>query len=281
MESSKPNRIKNLLPPLLVNGWRQVVRKKREPIRFTGNYKSWEEAEKESTGYATPEILEKTCTALLKVKAGKAAFERDSVTFDVMQHEFQLLDGLSRAAAADAGHLSVLDFGGSLGSTYFQCRRFLSGVKALRWSVVDQPAQVACGKADFANEELHFYSTIEECLHEEHPNVLLLSSVIQYLAEPYAFLESATKHQIPYIIIERTAFTRSGRDRLTVQHVPAWIYDASYPAWFLSEPSFREIFASRYELVCEYVAAEELHPRGEKALFKGFQFHVKSSCNRV
>jgi putative methyltransferase (TIGR04325 family) len=256
-------------------------RASRAPIRFTGNYKSWADAERESTGYASPKILEKTRAALLKVKKGEAAFERDSVTFDTMQHEFSLLAGLSRAAAADAGRLSVLDFGGSLGSAYFQCRRFLSGMKELRWSVVDQPAQVDCGNADFANEELRFYQTIEDCLRDQRPNVLLLSGVIQYLPEPYVFLESALRKQIPYIIVERTAFTRSGCDRLTVQHVPAWIYDASYPAWFLSEPSFRKILADRYELICEYVDDEDLHPEGEEAVFKGFQFQLKSAGNRA
>lgn len=279
MESSKAKRIKNLLRLLLVNGWHRVVRKRLEPIRFIGNYKSWEEAEKESTGYATPEILEKTRAALLKVKRGEAAFERDSVTFDTMQHEFSLLAGLSWAA--DEGRLSVLDFGGSLGSTYFQSRRFLSGVRELRWSVVDQPAQVSCGASGFANEELRFYQTIEDCWRDQRPNVLLLLSVIQYLPEPYLFLESVVRKEIPYIIVERTAFTRSGRDRLTVQHVPAWIYDASYPAWFLSEPSFLKIFADRYELVCEYVADEDLHPEGEEAVFKGFQFQLKSGGNRA
>jgi putative methyltransferase (TIGR04325 family) len=271
---SKGKLFTNLLPPV-VSGWRHTVRGKS--IRFTGDYKSWEEAEKESTGYASPEILEKTRAALLIVKTDKAAFERDSVAFDVMEYEFSLIAGLLRTASADQGRLSVLDFGGSLGSSYFQCRKFLSVVNDLRWSVVDQPAQVACGQADFANAQLHFYRSIEDCLREEHPNVLLLSSVIQYLREPYMFLESALEHRIPYIIIERTAFTRTGHDRLTVQYVPAWLYRGSYPAWFLSESMFREIFSNRYELVCEYLSQEEFHPEGEKAVFKGFQFQLKSA----
>jgi putative methyltransferase (TIGR04325 family) len=257
------------------------VRTPRAQIRFTGNYKSWAEAARESTGYASPEILEKTRAGLMKVKRGEAAFERDSVTFEAMEHESSLLAGLTRAATADEGRLSVLDFGGSLGGTYFQYRQFLSGVKELRWSVVDQPAHVDCGETDFANNELRFYKTIEDCLSDQQPNVLLLLSVIQYLPEPYLFLENVSRKQIPNIIVERTAFTRSGCDRLTVQHVPAWIYDASYPAWFLSEPSFRKILASRYDLVCEYVAAEDFHPEGEEAVFKGFQFQLKSGRNRA
>lgn len=258
-----------------------MFRRKRDSVRFSGNYKSWEEAERDSTGYAGPEILRKTRAALLKVKAGDATFERDSVAFDRMEYEFPLLAGLLRAAAAGQGRLSVLDFGGSLGSTYFQSRKFLSPVKELRWSVVEQPSHVACGEVEFANDELRFYRTIDDCLHGQQPNVLLLSNVIQYLREPYVFLEQILEREIPQVIIERTAFTLTGRARLTVQHVPARIYKASYPAWFLSEPLFRKIFASKYELVCEYPAPIDLHPEGEKAIYKGFQFHLKSAANRA
>jgi putative methyltransferase (TIGR04325 family) len=267
--------LKELLPPAVVSSIRQIVGRRIAPIRFTGSYATWEEAEKISAGYAAPEILAKTRAALLKVKAGEAAFERDSVTFSKMQYEFPLLAGLLRAGAASHSRLSVLDFGGGLGSGYFQCRKFLSVINDLRWSIVDQPAQVACGKAEFANTQLRFYRTIDECLETEEPNVLLLSSIIQYLREPYAFLQKTLRREIPFIIVERTAFSRSGRDRLTVQHVPAWIYSASYPAWFLSEPAFLRVLAERYELVCDYVSNEELHPHGELATFKGFQFQLR------
>jgi len=255
---------------------RFIRRQERESIRFTGDYKSWEDAEKVSTGYSAPEILEKTRAAVLKVKAGDAVFERDSVAFNRPQHEFPLLAGLLRVAAAAKGRLSVVDFGGSLGSTYFQSRKFLSIVQDLRWSVVDQPAQVACGQKDFADEQLHFYRTIPDCLSEQQPNVLLLSNVIQYLPKPYPFLEDMIALKIPSIILERTAFSCTGRDRLTVQHVPASLYDASYPAWFLSEPSLRRIFESDYELVCEYSAGEDFHLEDGKVVFKGFQFQLKS-----
>ena len=255
---------------------RFILRQERGSIRFTGDYKCWEDAEKVSTGYSAPEILEKTRAAVLKVKAGDAEFERDSVAFNSMQHEFPLLAGLLRVAAAAKGRLSVVDFGGSLGSTYFQSRKFLSIVEDLRWSVVDQPAQVACGQKDFANEQLHFYRTIADCLSEQQPNLLLLSNVIQYLPKPYQFLEDVITLKIPYIIIERTAFSWTGRDRLTVQHVPASIYNVSYPAWFLSERSLRAILENRYELVCEYPAGEAFHIEDGKAIFKGFQYQLKS-----
>jgi putative methyltransferase (TIGR04325 family) len=247
-----------------------------QAIRFTGNYKSWQDAEKDSTGYDSPEILAKTRGALLKVLTGEAAFERDSVTFREMQYEYPLLAGLLHAAISSGGRLSVLDFGGALGSTYFQCHNFLSVVKELRWSVVDQPAHVACGKVDFASNELQFYESIDECLKHEQPNVLLLSAVLQYLPRPYEFLANVLKHGLSSVVVDRTAFLLNAReDLLTVQHVPDRIYRARFPAWFLSEERFLSVFERDYELVATFRALDNRHPEGRKAVHKGFIFSLK------
>jgi putative methyltransferase (TIGR04325 family) len=255
---------------------RRILRRDRGSIRFTGNYKSWEDALRDSTGYSAPEILEKTQAAVQKVKLGHAEFERDSVAFDHPQYEFPLLAGLLKAATTANGRLSVLDFGGSLGSTYFQSRKFLSAVKDLHWSVVDQPAQVTCGQKEFETKQLHFYATIADCLAQQQPNALLLSNVIQYLPRPYQFLEEIVRLRIPYVIVERVPFGCTGCDRLTVQHVPASIYSASYPAWFLSEPTFRAILEKNYDLVCEYPAGEAFRLEDGQVVFKGFQYLLES-----
>ena len=244
--------------------------------RFAGDFKSWDEAKAHSTGYDAPEILEKTRAALLKVKAGKAAFERDSVAFDKIEYDFPLLAGLLRAAAHD-NRLNVLDFGGSLGGTYFQCRSYLSAVGNLRWNVVEQPAHVACGMKEFANDELHFYETVDDCLRDQRPNVLLLSGVLQYLPDPYSFLNDLLDRDIPNVIATRTAFHEPSRDRLTIQHVPPSLYDATYPAWFLDESRFLKLFNDGFRLTCCYKCDERVQLEGGKAIFKGFQFQRKSS----
>jgi len=79
----------------------------------------------------------------------------------------------------NSGALNVLDFGGFLGSSYYKCRGFLTGVKTLRWNIIEQEKFVDCGKEMFENSELSFYYSIEECLESEKPQVALLSSVLQ------------------------------------------------------------------------------------------------------
>jgi len=242
----------------------------KNAIGFFGDYPTWESALADSDGYGAPVILERTRASLLQIKNGAAVHERDSVLFPTVQHNFALLAGLLQAVTNQ--ELSVLDFGGSLGSLYYQCRSFLSHLKSLRWSIVEQPAYVNCGRQEFADEQLRFYSSIEECLRHESPQVLLLSGVVQCLSDPYAFLGSVLRHGIPHVIVDRTAFLTRDADRLTVERVPAWIYPASYPSWFLSESRFLGQFRPYYHLLADFPALDTNQPEGESAYYKGFLF---------
>ena len=152
-------------------------------------YQSWEEAERASIGYADGEILARTRTAILKVKRGEAAFERDSVTFQVMEYRFPLLAGLLRAAAASGGRLSVLDFGGALGSIYFQCRQFFvrGQSAALERCGAGRPRGVWPSR--IGRPATPLLPHVEECVGRR-PNLLLLSGVLQCLPQPYVMLES-------------------------------------------------------------------------------------------
>jgi len=244
-------------------------------LHFTGDYTTWEGALKDATGYDSPAILAKTRDAVLKVKRGEAAYERDSVLFDKVEHSFPLLAGLLRGALRQKGELRVLDFGGALGSTYFQCREFLAPVSKLVWCIVEQPAQVACGKSDLESQELRFFSSVEECLAACQPNLLLLSSVLQYLPAPYETLRELVQRRIPHLIIDRTAFLEGGGERLTVQHVPPSIYRASYPAWFLSESKLQGIIQEAgYRLLADFPAADVGSPPGARAHCKGFTYEL-------
>src|SRR5436309_13313977 len=109
---AKSKRAVSFLPSVVMHRFRRAFGGKREPIRFIGDFKSWDEADRLSTGYAVPEILQKTRGAILKAKAGEAAFERGSVIFETVQYDFSLLAGLLRTVTASSGRLNVLAFGG-------------------------------------------------------------------------------------------------------------------------------------------------------------------------
>lgn len=245
-------------------------------IAFDGDYDNWPEAAKNSTGYSAEVILARTRVAQLKVKRGEAVFERDSVIFDQPEWPWPVLACLLKIAAGNGGRLSVLDFGGALGSTYFSCRRFFTPLAALRWSVIEQPAYVACGRQEFQDDQLHFYHSLDDCLAHERPDVLLLSSVLQYLPTPHETLRALLACRMRQIIIDRTAFNNGARDRLTVQTVPEWIYRASYPAWFFTEKRFlMEFDDSGYYLVTGFPGTDRVSLVGSKPYYKGFLFELR------
>jgi len=272
--------IKNCIPPILCRYYEKYIKNKNaHQYGFFGNYSSWDEACKDSTGYDSDIILEKTKNALLKVQRGEAVFERDSVLFNETHYSWPLLVGLLKVACENSNRLSVLDFGGSLGSSYFQNREMLSGLDDLKWSIVEQHHYVACGKKYFQNDELVFYDELNACVSHELPDVLLASSVLQYLEKPYVVLSQIIDSEIKWIIIDRTPFLLNDeKDLLTVQKAPPSIYDASYPAWFFNRKSFLQMFDGKYDLIAEFdaLAGEILiHNNYEVAIDKGFIFKYR------
>lgn len=244
--------IRAWLPPALISFFRQW---KKSDV-YTGNYASWQEALDHATGYDSNLILEKVSSALAKVKAGEAAYERDSVLFENIEYPFPVLAVLLRAASENNGRLNVLDFGGSLGSTYFQCREFLSAIPHLTWHVVEQEMFVKRGKELFETEQLKFFFSIKDSIDDMQPDVVLFSSVLQYIKNPFEILRTAMESVSQYILIDRTPFSALNKDRLCVQHVPVQIYSASYPCWIFSESNFKQQMLEQFELIACFKGAD-------------------------
>lgn len=246
--------IKWVTPPIFLFFFKKIYfkifNKVLSPPIWSGNFTNWEEAKKDCIGYDSQIILDKCKNSLLQVKNGAAIYERDSVIFDQIQYSWGLLAGLQKVALNSNGKLCVLDFGGSLGSSFFQNKDFLA-VKDLNWCIVEQPNFIECGKEFFESDQLKFYYTLDECLLNEQPNVLVLSSVLQYLDKPYDWIAEFIKLDIPYIILDRTPFMDNDNDILTKQVVPDEIYRASYPAWFFNKKNIIEALSS-YDLIASF-----------------------------
>lgn len=223
------------LPPVLLRWFRQV---RGGGIRFEGDFATWKEASSHCTGYDAEEILAKVLASTLKVKHGEAAFERDSVLFDEIDYAWPVLAGLMWAAARSGGRLNVLDFGGALGSSYFQNKKFLQSLPEVRWNVVEQPHYVAAGREHIQDDQLRFYKTVQECLTENQPNVILLSSVLQYLENPYGTLTELAGQNVSYIFVDRTPFFDSKKDKLVIQRVSKSIFSATLPMRIFSWEHF-------------------------------------------
>jgi len=247
--------LKSIVPPIIMN-----VIKSIRPNKYGwhGNYSTWEEAKKASTGYDSDEILNKVRRSLLKVKNGEAVYERDSVLFDKIQYSWPLLAGIMYAAAKSGGVLKVCDFGGSLGSTYYQNKKFLDGLSEVSWCVVEQKHFVEAGKQDFQDARLKYYDSISECVNHEKSNILVMASVLQYIELPHDLLDEILRYRFDFILIDRTPFTKLEDDVIKLQVVPPEIYTASYPCWFFSKKKFFSHFSNNGYRITEAFSAAEV-----------------------
>jgi putative methyltransferase (TIGR04325 family) len=246
------NVVKKLVKQVLPSAWLEAYQVTHQSHGWMGDFSTWAEAQQASTGYDSTIILEKVKNALLRVKNGQAIYERDSVLFDQVNYSWPLLAGLMWVAAQKEGKLDVLDFGGSLGSTYFQNRLFLKDLKTLQWNIVEQERFVRCGKTFFEDEQLKFFYTIDECLKEAKPDVMLLSCVLPYVEKPYQLLATILSYQFEFLFFDRMPYIHGSRDRLTIQKVHPEIYTATYPAWFFSESKLIQFLNHQYEIVCDF-----------------------------
>jgi len=192
------------------------------------------------------------------VRDGLAAYERDGVLFDQPEYSFPVLACLLRVASTAGNRLRVLDFGGALGSTFFQARSFFTGLAEVRWNIVEQAHFIECGQREFQTAELRFFPSVDACLAEGQVDVVLLSGVLQCLKDPHELLAGILDKGIAYLLLDRTPVFDGERDRLTVQHVPAYIYGkpVRYPAWFLERRRLAGALSQKYQLLVEFDALD-------------------------
>jgi len=168
-------------------------------------YPSWADAlAAAGTNYASPEILAYVRRAALRVKAGKAAYERDGIAYATAEYRWPLLALISTLAAERRGCLHLADFGGSLGSVYFQHRTFLAEIPQLHWSVIEQSHFVSCGNAEFADDRLHFFTAWPDLIAARGtPDAVIFSGVLNCIPDPIEELTAASALGIERLFIDR------------------------------------------------------------------------------
>ena len=240
---------------------------------FFGDYKTWQAAAADCEGYDAAPILDRVLSAARAVKNGEAVFERDGFLF-YQKQEIENLTKYLTTAIHTEGALSVLDFGGSLASLYFQHRDFLNQYADLKWCVVEQNHFVEIGKKEFETDVLKFEYTIADAVEKYAPNVALISSVLQYLENPYEWLDEIVKHKIPYLWIDRTPFSHRQNDWILKQIVDPRVYEATYPAYILSLPKFKKYLNQHYRIVAEFSSPDKINQ--QECHFLGFFCELKN-----
>jgi len=214
------------------------VRRSKYSTRFI-EVASWDTAIRDSAGYSDSGILERVDASTRLVISGEVAYERDGFTFIEPDARWPVVTGLLHAYARD-GYLRVLDFGGSLGSTYWQHRRLLANAVD-RWAIVEQESFIERGKA-LPTSDIEFHADLATAIEQVQPNVILFSSVLQYLEDPMSVVSQLWRDTFADMVIDRTPMWTGSTNVATIQQVPVQLYDGSYPAWIISEPLLLRLF---------------------------------------
>lgn len=270
-----------LIPPVLLLPFRAGRRDSPDgpPSWHRGDFPDWQSAVTVAKGYHAANILDIQRRSMRKVRDGEAVYERDSVLFDKIEYFFPSLAALLYAASRSGNRLSVLDFGGALGSSYYQNRGMLSHLAPLSWHVVEQSHFVAAGQAEFQNEQLGFFPTIADSWAASPPDVVFLSSVLQYLEAPFDLLAEIMRLGPRFILVDRTPVMDEGRERIVVQTVPPSIYPATYACRLLAPGSVEAALAPGYDLRYDFEAhvGTTIPVKDGLARYRGYFFERRGS----
>lgn len=243
---SLKNRVKELIPPVFL----KVYRKMNSAFKISGNYLTWEEAVNNSIGYEDESIVNKVKDSLLKVKNNQAVAERDSILLNEIPYSWPVLSILLKES--QKGSLSVIDFGGSLGSSYFYYKDWFNSIE-LDWNIIEQKSFVRVGKEFFEDNELKFFESLKEV---SKTDVVLLSSVLPYLFDPWSVLSKIMDLNPQFICVDRTVFSIEPEERISVQKVSSSIYNASYPIRLIPELKLENYLIENYKKIIEYSEKE-------------------------
>lgn len=241
-------------------------------IYYRGQFPDWSSARKAAEGYDEGRLVARLVAAARSVKDGSAAWEQDGVTWDHTPPDMPLFAAMARVALARGNQLNVLDFGGGLGSSYLQCQAFFPHSVVRNWAVVEQSELVEIGQREIARDALHFHHSIDEALAAGKADIAILSSVLQYLEDPWSILDCIIRAEIPYLVIDRHPCSMT-HELITVQVVPPSLYVASYPSWLFDCPRMLERLGEHYELLASWDGKDPaIRGWGMGAEFRGYFF---------
>ena len=72
-----------------------------------------------------------------------------------------------------------------------------------------------------------------------------MSSVLEYLDIPQGILNALLSHQVDILIVDRSPFVDSDKDKITRQIVSSSIFDATLPCRLLSLPQFERFLLEK------------------------------------
>jgi len=242
MKNIIKNFIKNILPKKIINIFYEY---KYSTVKYFGPYSRWQDAEANSTGWSDKRILEKVKKNIIVSIKNPNIYERDGELLNDGQYPKKIVDFLNLNLAEND---EIIDFGGSLGSLYFQIRSKLN-IKKINWIIIEQNNFVNASKEIIKSDELFFFNDYLD-LKNFNPSILILSSVLQYLKNPKEILKNLIENNnIKHIIVDRIVLSDSKTDKIYIQKNPRKYFKTSYPIRIFSGSELFKDYFLNFRLI--------------------------------
>ena len=178
----------------------------KKRLNLKGNYKNYYEALKHSNGYQESLILNKVRNAIIRILEGEDVWERDGSIFPnpkPRQEIIKIIEQLSNKK------LSIIDFGGGLGTLFINNRELFKSVE--KYCIIEQENFVEVGN-DISrkyNLPIKFLESLRNV--DFNPDLIIFSSVLQYIPNLEEVLIQTYKLDPEVILIDRTCYTNNSK----------------------------------------------------------------------
>lgn len=243
---------------------------KTEQLMWTENINAWNT----QNTYDADNIIKKVYQATKNVKDGIFPYERDSVNFNEPIYQDSFIITLKKAIKKFGKNITILDFGGALGSHYYCYSKYpeFSDIN-FTWVIIEQEKFIEIGKKEFEDKNLKFCKDFKEMITSYNkPNVIIASSVFMYIENYNTFLEELIKLKSEFFLVARTFIDPTlNKNTTTTQNIPEGIYKAEYPCYIFCEDFYKPIIESDYQKTLDILSAID----GEVQKYKDKENKIK------
>lgn len=217
--------------------------------RLVGRYVNFEEALSAST-YPDGAPVSDDLAAARDVLQGQAAYCRDGMCFSAPPATIALSAlGVLAASSAKSGNTRILDFGGGAASLYLAYRPLWEKIRGLSWHIVEREQLVSKARTLFSGVPINWHTSLDEACAKQAPDIVVMSSVLQYMPDPTAVLQRICDLEPAWLVIDRTPVVTRDSDTIALQRSPRTLHDSSYPSWIFGHSGALRIPRQTYECI--------------------------------
>ena len=232
----------------MVKNLKVLIRGLLAPVIGFSLAKDWQTAKLKTSGYEGDATLDSLASRIESLE-----------TPDKLPHDARLVE-IAKASRDstkqnnDSQPIRVLDIGGSFGEHFFHIKKLMPE-HSFNWTVLETEGHCAIIPEFLTSiKGLQFIS--EPPAINQHFDIALLSSVIQYVDDPYDLLTMAL-HISDSVIINRLPLSPYAKDRVAIQRPGLLGSKGSYPVHIFSETTFTKYLEPIAEIRSRWMVPQD------------------------